>query len=97
MEKCVDCSGFQARVKTVEDCVVKHDAQIDNLWSAQKTHTPWGVFKWLFGLLVACMIGLFAFQGAILSQLSELRMSQAVMSTKLDTLQRQVNGGYVGK
>lgn len=50
--------------------------------------------KWLFGILVACLLGLFAFQGAILTQIYEVKSAQAVMSTKIDGLQKQVNGDY---
>ena len=53
----------------------------------------WGVTRWLFGILILCMIGLFTFQGVILTQIWDIKTAQAVLATKMDSVQRQVNGG----
>ena len=52
------------------------------------------IYKWLLGILILCMLGIFSFQGVILLQGYELKTAQAVLGNKIDNLQKQVNGNY---
>ena len=55
------------------------------------------IYKWLLGILILCMLGIFSFQGVILLQGYELKTAQAVLGNKIDNLQKQVNGSYYFK
>ena len=49
-------------------------------------------FKWLIGILIGCLIGLFGFQGVILTQINDIRMQSAVIVTKVTTMEKGMNG-----
>ena len=53
------------------------------------------LFKWLIGIVIACVVGIFSFQGVILVHTYELKGTQMVLATKIDNLQEQVNGSFV--
>ena len=71
-----------------------HNEMVAKVMAADRL---WSVTKWLFGIVILCMIGLFTFQGVILTQIWDIKTAQAVLATKLDGMQRQVNGGHVVK
>jgi len=49
--------------------------------------------KWLFAVLIGCLIGLFSFQGVLLSQVGEIKTQNAVMSMQIGTLTKQMSIG----
>ena len=63
----------------------------EHLAISERTQRQWEIFKWLFGILVACLLGLLTFQGIILSQIGDIKTTQAVAAAKLDAVQKEVN------
>ena len=74
----------------VEGDIENNAGDIEKLFKLVGDKVSMGVFKWIVGMIFFCILGLLAFQGAILNKVSAVDKAVAVIQTEVRSVQRML-------
>ena len=80
-------SGIGTEIKNMKNKIEDADRENNLMWETVKSKVSLRLFMYMFGIIIAALMGLVGFQGVLLGKMGSIETSQAVMQRDISYIQ----------